>query len=70
MNSNEQLNLFDDNNEINLKHHNLEIEYIKDFFSKEESYDFFEILTKNIEWKQDFGLRAKSSRKMHGCIIN
>ena len=54
MNSNKQLNLFDDKNQASLAHDNLDIEYIKDFFSKEESFAFFEILTKNIEWKQDF----------------
>ena len=54
MNTSNQLELFE--NEINSSTslQKLEIEYIKDFFNKTESDILFDLLKKEIEWKQDF----------------
>ena len=54
MNSNNQLDLFDNKNQTSPLQQNLEIEYIRDCFNKNESDAFFDSLKKNIEWKQDF----------------
>ena len=54
MSTSNQLELFE--NEINSSTslQKLEIEYIKDFFNKTESDILFDLLKKEIEWKQDF----------------
>ena len=54
MNTSNQLELFE--NEINSSTslQKLEIEYVKDFFNKTESDILFDLLKKEIEWKQDF----------------
>ena len=54
MNTSNQLELFE--NEINSSTslQKLEIEYVKDFFNKTENDILFDLLKKEIEWKQDF----------------
>ena len=54
MSTSNQLELFE--NEINSSTslQKLEIEYVKDFFNKTESDILFDLLKKEIEWKQDF----------------
>ena len=54
MNKSNQLELFE--NEINSSTslQKIEIEYVKDFFNKTESDILFNLLKKEIEWKQDF----------------
>ena len=54
MNSNKQLNLFNDDNSTNISKSDLEIDYIKNCFNKSESLKLFESLKENIDWKQDF----------------
>ena len=54
MNSNNQLDLFDNKNHTSPLQQNLEIEYIRDCFNNNESDALFDSLKKNIEWKQDF----------------
>lgn len=53
MNSNNQLDLFENKNHARPLEQNLEIEYIRDFFNKNECDVLFDSLKKNIEWKQD-----------------
>ena len=54
MNSNNQLDLFDNKNHTSPLQQYLEIEYIRDCFNNNESDALFDSLKKNIEWKQDF----------------
>ena len=54
MNSNKQLNLFNDDNSTNISKSDLEIDYIENCFNKSESLKLFESLKENIDWKQDF----------------
>ena len=54
MNSNNQLDLFDNKNHTSPLQQYLEIEYTRDFFNNNESDALFDSLKKNIEWKQDF----------------
>ena len=54
MNSNNQLDLFDNKNHTSPLQQYLEIEYIRDFINNNESDALFDSLKKNIEWKQDF----------------
>ena len=48
-----QLDLFEDQTQYYTSFKQLEIEYIKDFFNKNESDILFNLLKKDIEWKQD-----------------
>ena len=54
MNTSDQLDLFEDQTQYSTSFKQLEIEYIKDFFNKNESDILFNLLKKDIEWKQDF----------------
>ena len=54
MNSSNQLELFEDETRKSVSFKQLEIEYIKDFFNKNESDFLYDLLKKDIEWKQDF----------------
>ncbi len=54
MTPNNQLDLFDNKNHTSPLQQNLEIEYIRDCFNKNESDALFDTLKNNIEWKQDF----------------
>ena len=54
MNTSDQLDLFEDQTQYSTSFKQLEIEYIKDFFNKNESDILFNLLKEDIEWKQDF----------------
>ena len=54
MNTSDQLDFFEDQIQYSTSYKQLEIEYIKDFFNKNESDILFNLLKKDIEWKQDF----------------
>ena len=54
MNTSDQLDLFEDQTQYSTSFKQLEIEYIKDIFNKNESDILFNLLKKDIEWKQDF----------------
>ena len=54
MNLNNQLDLFNNDNQLRDLKNNLNVEYIRDCFNKTEREVFFELLKKNIDWKQDF----------------
>ena len=54
MNSSNQLELFENKIQTSSSLQKLDIEYIKEFFNKNESDVLFDSLQKNIEWKQDF----------------
>ena len=50
MNTSDQLDLFEDQTQYSTSFKQLEIEYIKDFFNKNESDILFNLLKKDIEW--------------------
>jgi len=54
MNSSNQLELFENEIQTSSSLQKLDIEYIREFFNKNESDVLFDSLQKNIEWKQDF----------------
>ena len=54
MNTSNQLELFENEIKSSTSFQKLEIEYVKDFFNKTESDILFDLLKKEIEWKQDF----------------
>ena len=53
MNTSNQLELFENEKTSSTSLQKLEIEYVKDFFNKTESDILFDLLKKEIEWKQE-----------------
>ena len=54
MKTSDQLDLFGNQTQYSTSFKQLEIENIKDFFNENESDILFNLLKKDIEWKQDF----------------
>ena len=64
MNSNKQLNLFNDDNSTNISKPDLEIDYIENCFNKSESIKLFESLNKRKEISFDEYQDLHKSKKI------